>query len=103
MLVFFLPVFEPGFLNVFKSRLKHEICIAKRFLKDLALTGSTFKLSFGDTDYVLLNARFRKQKNKVVGFLKVESLAFKATYFIVFAGSQSSRADTLELYFPEKR
>ena len=53
MLVFFLPVFEPDFLYVFKSRLKHEICIAKRFLKDLALTGSTFKLSFGDTDYVL--------------------------------------------------
>ena len=78
MFVFFAHV---SGAEVLQSRLKLEICIKQQ----------------------ALNARFRKQKNKVVGFLKVESLAFKATYFIVFAGSQSSRADALELYFPEKR
>ena len=53
-----------------------------------------------------LNVHFRKHQKKVekkvVGFLKGESLAFKATYFIVCFGKKHSRADTFEHLFPSK-
>ena len=44
----------------------------------------------------------KKVEKKVVGFLKGESLAFKATYFIVCFGKKHSRADALEHFFPSK-
>ena len=53
-----------------------------------------------------LNVHFRKHQKKVekkvVGFLKEESLVFKATYFIVCFGKKCCHADALEFFFPKK-
>ena len=47
MFVFFLSGFLKHLQNSFKTKNLYQITI----LKDLALTGSTFKLSLFDTDY----------------------------------------------------
>ena len=50
MFVFFARVFGAGFAISFKTRNLHQITS----LKDLALTGSTFKFSLFNADYKLL-------------------------------------------------
>ena len=43
------------------------------------------------------------KKQNLAGFIKVESLAFIVTDFIVFSGAVSARPDTVELHFNDKK